>query len=154
MFKGRVYKMNKYEEKINKFVASLEVFYLKLHALHWNVTGKNFKAIHEYVESLYDDATETLDSAAEQLKIQGLYPVASYAESAKLSIISEWTEKRDLTQKEVVESLISDYQALSTLAKEIRDEAVAADDFFYSNFYEDVIADYAKVLWFLKAMDR
>lgn len=146
--------MNKYEEKINQFVASLGVLYLKLHALHWNVTGKNFKAIHEYTEGLYNEATETLDSAAEQLKMRGLYPVASYAEYAKLSVISEWNEKRDLSQKEVVEILTNDYTTLSSLAKTIRDEASAVDDFFYSNFYEDVIAGYAKVLWFLRSMDR
>ena len=41
-------------EKINKYLANLCVEYIKLHNLHWNVVGSNFKAIHGHLESLYD----------------------------------------------------------------------------------------------------
>ena len=39
---------------INKYLANLAVEYFKLHNLHWNVIGINFKSTHEYLEVLYD----------------------------------------------------------------------------------------------------
>ena len=35
---------------INKYLANLAVEYFKLHNLHWNVIGINFKSTHEYLE--------------------------------------------------------------------------------------------------------
>ena len=43
-------------ERLNAYVASLLVWNVKLHNLHWNVTGKLFKPLHEYTEALYDKA--------------------------------------------------------------------------------------------------
>ena len=45
-------------ERLNAYVASLLVWNVKLHNLHWNVTGKLFKPLHEYTEALYDKAFE------------------------------------------------------------------------------------------------
>ena len=50
---------------INKYLANLAVEYFKLHNLHWNVVGINFKSTHEYLEVLYDGITKTLDEVAE-----------------------------------------------------------------------------------------
>ena len=38
--------------KINKYLSNLAVEYFKLHNLHWNVVGINFKSTHEYLEVL------------------------------------------------------------------------------------------------------
>ncbi len=37
-------------EKLNKYLADTAVMYIKLHNLHWNVYGLQFKAVHEYLE--------------------------------------------------------------------------------------------------------
>jgi len=34
---------------------------IKLHNLHWNVTGLTFKAVREYLETLYEDSFEKYD---------------------------------------------------------------------------------------------
>ena len=44
--------------KLNKYLSNLGVEYIKLHNLHWNVVGIQFKAIHEYLEGLYDGVSE------------------------------------------------------------------------------------------------
>ena len=76
-------------EKINAYVATLAVWNVKLHNIHWNVEGHLFKGIHEYTESLYDRAAEQYDETAEILKMRGEMPVASIAESLKASVIEE-----------------------------------------------------------------
>ena len=46
--------MNKELTKsVNAYIANIGVGYIKLHNLHWNVVGSQFKAVHEYLESLY-----------------------------------------------------------------------------------------------------
>ena len=48
-------------DKLNKYLADTGVMYIKLHNLHWNVYGLQFKPVHEYLEALYDDTTEKMD---------------------------------------------------------------------------------------------
>ena len=36
----------------NRYLANIGVMYVKLHNLHWNVVGPQFKAIHEYLETI------------------------------------------------------------------------------------------------------
>ena len=38
---------------LNSYIASLLVWNVKLHNIHWNVTGHLFKPVHEYTEALY-----------------------------------------------------------------------------------------------------
>ena len=71
-------------EKINAYVATLAVWNVKLHNIHWNVEGHLFKGIHEYTESLYDRAAEQYDETAEILKMRGEMPVATIAESRRI----------------------------------------------------------------------
>ena len=81
-------------EKINAYVATLAVWNVKLHNIHWNVEGHLFKGIHEYTESLYDRAAEQYDETAEILKMRGEMPVATIAESLKASVIEELPSRR------------------------------------------------------------
>ena len=36
---------------LNAYIANIGVGYIKLHNLHWNVHGSQFKAVQEYQES-------------------------------------------------------------------------------------------------------
>ena len=69
--------------KSNKYLANIAINYGKLHNLHWNVIGLQFKPVHEYLESLYDNMHEVLDEVAELLKMNGEYPLASFKEYLK-----------------------------------------------------------------------
>ncbi len=68
------------QKKLNGYLANVGVIYIKLHNLHWNVVGTNFKAVHEYIETLYDGFALVLDETAEAPKIQGERPLASEAD--------------------------------------------------------------------------
>ena len=46
---------------LNSYIASLLVWNVKLHNIHWNVTGHLFKPVHEYTEALYDRAFDAYD---------------------------------------------------------------------------------------------
>lgn len=138
-------------EKINVYVATLAVWNVKLHNIHWNVEGHLFKGIHEYTESLYDRAAEQYDETAEILKMRGEMPVATVTESLQASVIEE-LPSRVFSCCEAVAVVQADMEKVAKLAREIRDEAAEADDFLVQGTFEGYLAGFAKDLWFLRAM--
>lgn len=51
--------------KLNVYLSNLALWNVKLHNLHWNVTGRTFVQIHEFTEKLYDEVFEQFDAVAE-----------------------------------------------------------------------------------------
>ena len=139
--------------KMNEYIANLHVWNVKLHNLHWNVTGEQFPAVHKFTEELYEEVFEKFDDVAEQLKIQGESPAATTAEYAKLAIIKE-TPARDFTSGEVLKVVREDMEKMKQLAVDIRVLADDEGDFSTVAMMEEHAAGYAKNLWFLSAMQR
>ena len=121
---------------LNTYIANIGVGYIKLHNLHWNVVGSQFKAVHEYLESLYDAFADVLDETAELLKIAGAQPVASLKGYLEIATI-----------KELGNEAVDQKKAL-----EIRKAADAHDCFGVANLMEDHVTNYAKQIWFLRSM--
>ena len=137
--------------KSNKYLANVAINYGKLHNLHWNVIGLQFKPVHEYLESLYDSMHEVLDEVAELLKMNGVYPLASFKEYLAVSEIVE-LESKDYSVKEALEIALSDIKVLRDNALELR--RMASDEDFYplQVMMEDHLANYNKVVWFVESM--
>lgn len=138
-------------QKLNTYVASLLVWNVKLHNLHWNVEGRLFKAVHDYTETLYDAAFADYDETAELLKMRGEFPVATLKDSLALSVIGE-TPSQPISCCAVVAEVEADLMKMTALAREIRNEAAQADDFEVQGVFEGYLARFAKELWFLRAM--
>lgn len=135
-------------KKLNVYLADLAVLNIKFHNLHWNVTGINFKAVHEYLEVLYDSFAEKFDEVAEYQKMKNVYPKASIKDYLEITSVKE-IESKDYKGKEAIEI------ALDSL-KELKDKAVKiaedSDDFLLSNMMEDHATEYAKEIWFMESM--
>lgn len=137
--------------KVNSYLSSLGVEYVKLHNLHWNVVGRGFKPIHEYLEGLYDGLAGSLDSVAEYLKINEEVPVASLKEFLEFSVIEELPSK-EVGGSEALKVVVEDFEKLKSLAEEIRKEADEVDDYSLVSLLEGDLEEYKKNLWFVKAM--
>ena len=137
--------------KVNKYLANINVNYVKLHNLHWNVSGLQFKPVHEYLEGLYDSMHEVFDEVAELLKMNGEYPLASLKAFLEVSEINE-LESKDYSVKESLEIALADIKLLKANALELRSLA-ASDDFYpLQVMMEDHLANYNKVVWFIESM--
>ena len=135
----------------NKYLANVGVSYIKLHNLHWNVVGLNFKAVHEYLESIYDSMAEVLDEVAELIKMNGGYPLASLKEYLAVASIEE-LESRDYKILESLDILLKDLKALREEVLEIRSIADEVDNVAFVNMAEDHLANYNKQIWFVESM--
>ena len=96
---------------LNTYIANIGVGYIKLHNLHWNVVGPQFKAVHEYLESLYDAFADVLDETAELLKIAGAQPVASLKGYLEIATIKELGDEA-VDQKKALEITLADLELL------------------------------------------
>ena len=75
------------ENRINTYLANLAVWTVKLHSLHWNVTGRLFMSLHQYTEKLYDESFEAYDSVAELLKMRDQFPLSTMSEYLKVATL-------------------------------------------------------------------
>lgn len=138
-------------EKLNKYLADTGVMYIKLHNLHWNIYGAQFKAVHEYLEELYDGFTENMDTVAELIRMHGEYPAASLADFLKISDVNELPTQK-VAVKEALSIVLEDLKALDKEAKEIRSTADEDDLFDVVAMMEDHCANYQKTIWFISSM--
>lgn len=137
--------------KLNVYLSNLAVLNAKLHNLHWNVTGRTFVQVHEFTEKMYDSVFEQYDAVAELIKMHNETPMVKISDYLKNATIKE-IDAKDFTADEVLNILKADINEMAALAKEIRDDASAKDNFQVANQFEDYLASYSKNQWFLKAM--
>ena len=138
-------------EKINGYLANDGVGYIKLHNLHWNVVGPEFKAVHEYLEGLYDGFAEVLDAVAELLKMNDEMPLASLKDYLAVASIKE-LEAKDYGVKEVLEIVLADLKEMKAEAEDIRKLADEEDAYDVVAMMEGDLEKYNKNIWFVKSM--
>ncbi|KWZ83051.1 MAG: DNA starvation/stationary phase protection protein [Negativicoccus succinicivorans] len=137
-------------KSVNQYLADLALWNIKLHNLHFNVEGIPFKAIHEFLEEIYDEAFEYYDAVAELMKQQGELPVVTAKEYLKIAGIKE-IESKSYAVKETLEILLSDLELMRDEALKIREEADKEDNFLLANMMEDHVEFYALKIWFTRA---
>lgn len=135
-------------KKLDSYLSNLLVGFVKLHNIHWNVIGMNFKPVHEYLENIYDNFSEKYDEIAEYQKMNGIYPKASLKNYLELSSVEE-IESKDYSCKEAIEIALELIKSQKKLALEIREET---EDFNLSNMMESHVEDYNKKIWFIENM--
>ncbi len=138
-------------KKLDIYLANLAVNYIKLHNLHWNVIGKTFKQVHEYLEELYDETTESLDEVAEYQKMVGVYPKASLEEYLKITTIKE-LESKDYSIEDALKIAVEDQKLMRDLATEIRNEADEKGEFILVALMEGEVEAQNKHIWFIESM--
>ena len=137
----------------NVYLANLGLWLFKLHNLHWNVTGPQFVALHNFTETLYDEVFEQYDAVAEAMKMKGDMPLVRMAEYLEVATLEE-LDARDFTVEEVLDIVEADMKTMNELAKKIRLEAVEADDAQVQALFEGYLGYYAKQLWFIRAIKK
>lgn len=139
--------------KLQPYLANIGVTYIKLHNLHWNVVGHNFKAIHEYLETLYDGFSAVFDETAEIIKIQGGYPAATMKEYLDLATIKE-IDSRAYSADDTLKILADDMFILKNQAETLRQTADNSDNYAIVSMLESHLEQLNKTLWFLDAMSQ
>ena len=137
------------ENKLNEFLADLNVFYRKLQNYHWNVQGKDFFQVHAKLEELYNEINEQIDEIAEHIAILEGQPLGTLKDYIEKSTIQE-AENKKIKSEEIYNNLLSDYQALLNKVVEIKEEAENQKKYSTSSLIDEYILEYGKIIWMLK----
>jgi starvation-inducible DNA-binding protein len=143
-------KSDKLMELLNKNLANLQLFYVKLHNYHWNVKGMNFKPVHEMTEAYYDYFAEQYDEVAERIVQLGGKPLATLNDYLKNASLKE-ESKKTFDVKYVLGSVLSDFKLLNDDFKEISNSAGETNDIPTANIADNNVAWLEKQIWMITA---
>ncbi len=137
------------ETKLNKQLANWSVLYVKLHQFHWYVTGSDFFTLHEKFEEFYTESGTFVDEIAERILTIGGKPLATMKEYLEVTCIEEGCCKTG--GKDMVETLIKDYELLIKDSREIISACEDKHDEETADLFRGKISELEKTIWMLKA---
>lgn len=139
------------ENKLNEFLADLNIFYRKLQNYHWNIEGKDFFQVHVKLEELYDEINEQIDEIAEHIAILGGQPLGTMKDYLEKSSIKE-AENKKIKSEEIYSNILSDYEELLKKTIEIKEKSENEKEYSTSSLIDDYIKEYGKIIWMLKSV--
>ena len=134
------------ENKLNEFLADLNIFYRKLQNYHWNIEGKDFFQVHAKLEELYDEINEQIDEIAEHIATLGT--MKDYLEKSSI----KEAENKKIKSEEIYNNILSDYEELLKKTIEIKEKSENEKEYSTSSLIDDYIKEYGKIIWMLKSV--
>jgi len=137
------------KEHLNVLVATQGLLFTKLHQYHWYVKGNHFFTLHEKFEEFYDEVNEHFDEFAERLLTIGGKPYSTLQEFIEHSIIKESPYTTEMTQDEMVKSLLADFETIISYIDEGIELAADSGDPVTEDLYIGYKTDFEKHMWML-----
>ena len=145
--------MSKTAEKLNLYLANLNVLYRKLQNYHWNVVGKGFFAIHSKLEEYYNGINAQIDDVAERILSIGATPLGTLKDYLEITTVKE-AENKEISGICALASVRSEFEAMLSQVKEIKETADEEKDFGTSAMMDEYISEYEKNIWMLTAFSK
>ncbi|MES2907334.1 MAG: DNA starvation/stationary phase protection protein [Pseudomonadota bacterium] len=136
-------------DALKRVLANSYMLYLKTQNFHWNVTGPNFKSLHELFEMQYNELAAAVDLIAEHIRTLHEKAPGTFAAFTKLSEIKDGDE--DASAKDMVSQLAKDNRKMCKILKDAIDKADTAEDPASSDMLVDRLRAHEKAAWMLEA---
>ncbi len=137
--------INKLTEVFNtNFVA-----YYRTHVSHVNITGRNFYSDHKLLQKIYEELQADIDTIAEFLRtLAAVMPesLATVIDGSKITDLDVYG-----SADELLESVLTDLTALTTLYRELEQFAEEEDEDQIGNFAQDRETVLTKFAWMLRS---
>jgi starvation-inducible DNA-binding protein len=137
-------------DRLNRFLASSYVLYLKTHFYHWNVFGADFPQYHEFFGNVYEEVYGSIDTIAEHIRQINGIPENAPSLLLKNSIISESRNTKYVN--EIVTELLDDVDAIARDIVDINKISERFSEIGLSNYLQDRHAAFKKHSWMLKSI--
>jgi starvation-inducible DNA-binding protein len=142
-------KSKKLADKLNELLANYQIYYMNMRGFHWNIKGDKFFELHVKFEEMYNDLFLKIDEIAERVLTLGHTPLHSFSDYQKMA---ELKELKDVTEgKKCVEGVLSGFQVLLKLQREILDLSDDAGDEGTNAMMSDYISEQEKLVWMYNA---
>ncbi len=136
---------NEMVEKLNAYLSSVQITYMNVRGYHWNIKGKQFFALHEKFEEIYNQLNEMADEIAERILMLGGKPVHAFSAYLKISAVKE---RLDVSSAEdTINALLADTSILMASERELIALASDNDDEGTAAMLSDYIGNQEKMVW-------
>jgi starvation-inducible DNA-binding protein len=132
---------------LNRTLADEHALYVKTRNYHWNVTGPQFRSLHEMLEEFYQKLAPLADDVAERARIMGGRAIGTMAEFSQQTRLSEQPGEAPEARK-MVENLLADHEQI------IRDLRLCADELHdqgTADFLTGLMEQHEKMAWMHRA---
>ena len=133
---------------LNKTLATTYAIYLKTQFFHWNVTGKEFYALHVMFQKHYEELAEAIDEIAERVRSLGENPPGSFSAFAKLSDIQE--ETTPPSSESMLKKLTTDHETLICYLRKHLPQVEKLEDGATADLINKRLATHEKAAWMLR----
>jgi len=136
-------------DKLKTLLGSSFVLYTKTHGFHWNIEGPDFPQYHEFLNTMYGEVYETIDTIAEHIRALDTYAPGSVARMLELSVIEE--QYKIPRAELMLAELLENSEQIITLIIEVFELASAQNAQDVANYMAELQALYNKKAWMLRS---
>lgn len=138
-------------DQLSKILADEFVLYSKTLNAHWNVEGPDFHAVHLYLETLYNEQQDIVDTVAEKIRALGHYVPAQLSKYLELTHLSEKSLDKNDSQS-LFADLLEDHESIIIFLREninpIADKLKAEG---ISDYITGLMEYHEKTAWMLRS---
>jgi starvation-inducible DNA-binding protein len=136
-------------DNLKVLLGSTFVLYTKTHGFHWNIEGSNFPQYHKFLNDMYDEIYESIDTIAEYIRTLDSYSPGSLGRMLELSIIEE---QYKIPRAELMfEELLVDSEKMVNLVTQLFDVATEEKAQGIANYLAELQDLYSKKAWMIRA---
>ena len=137
-------------ESLCRLLADEHVLYIKTRNYHWNVTGMEFKALHELFEEQYTAIATFIDDIAERNRSLGFFSPGSM-EAFRAAARLEESGHLDGNAKKMVQHLLLDHESIIQILRSDQEAAAGYKDQGTNDFLIGLMEEHEKMAWMLRA---
>lgn len=138
-------------DKMKAVLADNYTLYLKTQNYHWNVSGPNFKNLHDLFMLQYTDLFNANDLIAERILALGSKAPGSFKSFLKLASISEADDGGKTNANQMVKDLIGDQaKIIKTITSALKEAQKVSDEATIGMLVERITL-HEKNAWMLKS---
>jgi len=138
-------------ELLNRDLSDAYLLLIKTKKYHWDVTGPQFRTLHQLWEEQYQALTETVDSIAERVRTLGGYPVGTAEGFLQMASIKEHAGDVP-TATSMVANLVEDHeQIIRNLRDHVDQSSEKFSDEGTSDFLTGLMEAHEEMAWMLRS---
>lgn len=138
-------------DQLSKILADEFMLYSKTLNAHWNIEGPDFHTVHVYLESLYNQQQEIVDTVAEKIRAVGHYVPAQLSKYLELTHLSEKALKKNDSLSLFAELLEDHESIIQFLRENIKPDADKLKAEGVSDYITGLMEFHQKTAWMLRA---
>lgn len=141
----------KVADALNQVLADEFVLYTKTLKFHWNIEGRDFHALHLFLDDQYNQLQTIIDSVAERVRKVGHFAIGSMKEFLAEASLKEHAATTAVAESMLAE-LVADHDALIRKTRTlIEDFDKKFDDKGSSDFITGIMKEHEKMAWMLRS---